>query len=371
MSIAIVAVSLAACGSDNSSSGSATTVAASASVATTAAAASATTTAAAPTKVKLTLEWVTQAEFAGFYAAQELGYYKDENIDLQIQPGGPDINSIQLLLSGDTDIAIQSFGDVLAARDSGADVVNIGQLFERAGYRLVSFADEGISGADQFKGKKVGLWSGFSSSFSAAAAKHGLDIDKDVTIFNQGFDMEAFLTGQIDLASTMTYNEYAQALAGAGGRPLQVFDFNQDGTSTLEDALIATPAWLKANPAATEGFLRATAKGWIYCRDHAAECVQMVLKNGTALPENFQTWQMNEINKLIWPSTSGFMELTPPMFQQTADILLKYGVIKTAATAASYDMSYRDKALASLSQDDPLGKSYTPLALDPAVLFKS
>ncbi len=151
-------------------------------------------------------------------------------------------------MSGDTDIAIQSFGDVLAARDSGADVVNIGQMFERSGFRLVSFKDEGITTVDEFKGKKVGLWSGFSSSFSAAAGKHGLDIDKDVTIFNQGFDMEALLTGQIDLASAMTYNEYAQALAGAGSRALQLFDFNEDGTNTLEDAIISTPKWLKATP---------------------------------------------------------------------------------------------------------------------------
>ncbi len=93
----------------------------------------------------------------------------------------------------------------------------------------------------------------------------------------------------------------------------------------------------------TAAFLRATTKGWIYCRDHAAECVQIVLKNGTALPENYQTWQMNEINKLIWPSTNGFMVLTPAMFQQTADILLKYGVIKAAATPSSYDMSYLER----------------------------
>jgi NitT/TauT family transport system substrate-binding protein len=312
-SLALVLGGLAACGSDNSSSGSTTTAAASASAGSATTSASGSTAPKAMTKVKLTLQWVTQAQFAGYYAAMEKGYYKDAGIDLTIQPGGPDINPIQLIVSGDTDLAIQPFGNVLTSRDSGADVVSIGQVFERAAYRLVSFADENITSADQFKGKKVGLWSGFQPTFSATAGKHGLSLDSDVEIFNQGFDMQAFLSGQIELASAMTYNEYAQALAGAGGRALSLFDFNADGTSTLEDTVATSRKWLDANPDVATAFLKATAQGWIYCRDNPADCVKMVLKNGTALPLNYQTWQMNEVNKLLWPSTNGVLNLTPAM----------------------------------------------------------
>ncbi|MEZ5232831.1 MAG: ABC transporter substrate-binding protein [Acidimicrobiales bacterium] len=321
------------------------------------------------TEINLTLQWVTQAQFAGYYAALEQGYYEEEGIDLTIQPGGPDINPIQLLVSGDTDIAIQQFGAVLAARETGADLKSIGQVFERGAYRLVSFADRDITSGDQIKGKTVGLWNGFQPAFSATAGKYSLDLDTDVEIFNQGFDMVAFLDGQIDMASAMTYNEYAQALAGAEGREISVFDFNEEGTATLEDTITTTGAWLDANPDAAVGFLKATAKGWIYCRDNPEECVQIVLENGTALPENFQTWQMNEVNKLLWPSTNGVLNLTDDMFSQTADILLKYEVIKEAASEEAYDMSFRDKAVAELSEEDVMGASFKPLELDPAELF--
>jgi NitT/TauT family transport system substrate-binding protein len=90
------------------------------------------------TDVKLTLQWVTQAQFAGYYAALEQGFYEDEGLNVTIQPGGPDLNGVQLLISGQTDIAIRQFGDVLTARGTGAEVVSIGQTFER-GHRAMGW----------------------------------------------------------------------------------------------------------------------------------------------------------------------------------------------------------------------------------------
>ena len=364
----VLGLLLASCGSSSSSESSSGTTAAGS--ATTAAGATATTAGGAKTKVKLTLQWVTQAQFAGYYAALEKGYYAEEGLDVTIQPGGPDINPIQLIATGDTDLAIQQFGAVLTARETGVDILSIGQTFERGGFRLLSFKDKGIDGAAKFKDKTVGLWGGFQPAFSATAGKYSLDLDKDVKIFNQGFDMVAFLDGQIDLASAMTYNEYAQALAGAPGKDITVFDFNAEGTGTLEDTIATSKKWLDANPDAAVKFLRATAKGWIYCRDNAKDCVQLVLKNGTALPENFQTWQMNEVNKLLWPSTNGVLNLTDGMFKSTADILLKYGVIKKAAEPGAVDMSFRTKAMEGISDADQKGASFKAEVLDPAVLFK-
>ena len=321
------------------------------------------------TEVHLTLEWVVQTEFAGYYVAREKGYYEEEGIDLTIQPGGPDVNPVQLLVAGDTDIAVNAFGNALVARESGADVISIGQVFERSAFRLVSFADEGIETAEDFAGKTVGLWGGFNPALYATAGKYDLVPDEDFTVFNQGFDMEALFSGDVDLASAMTYNEYAQALVGAGDREIAVFDFNEEGTATLENALIVTRDWAEEHPDLAEGFIRATMKGWLYCRENAEECVDVVLDQGTALPQNYQLWQMNEANKLIWPSTNGLLLLTPEMFQQTADILETYGVITEPATEESYDMTYRDAAAASLEGEDLFGADFVPLDLDPDVLF--
>ncbi len=320
--------------------------------------------------VTLTLQWVTQAQFAGYYAALEQGFYEDEGINLTIQPGGPDVNNLQLLISGDTDIAIQQFGRMLSSRDQGAELVTMGAVFERGAYRLAYFEDSGITGPEDFPGKTIGLWNGFMPQASATFGKLGLDVEQDADVFNQGFDMVAFLDGTLDLASAMTYNEYAQALAGnTSDSEILLFNPNDFGTATLEDNMVTTESWLADNPDLAEGFIRATALGWIYCRDNAESCIDIVLENGTALPRDFQTWQMNEVNKLMWPSTNGIFNLTDEMFEQSAGILFEFGVIENEASPDAADTTYRDLAVADLSEEDIFGADFEPLDLDPTELF--
>ena len=115
-------------------------------------------------------------------------------------------------------------------------MVSIGQVFERGAYRLAYFDDAGISGPADFEGKVIGLWGGFRPQASATFGKLGLDIETDAEVFNQGFDMVAFLDRTLDLASAMTYNEYAQALAGnTSDAEIELFNPNDEGTATLED----------------------------------------------------------------------------------------------------------------------------------------
>ena len=322
------------------------------------------------TDVRLTLQWVTQAQFAGYYAALDQGFYTGEGLNVTIQPGGPDINPIQLLISGDTDVAIQPLATVMVSREDGADVVSMGQVFERSAYRLVYFDDAGIETVDDWVGKTIGLWAGFQPPVSAAMNKFGHDVEADAEVFNQGFDMVAFLDGQLDLASAMTYNEYAQALAGNDSdREILLWDPNEEGTAVLEDSLVTTETWLADNPETAQAFVRGTARGWIFCRDNPEDCIDIVLENGTALPRDFQTWQMNEVNKLIWPSTNGLLNITDDMFQGSADILFEFGVIDSEASPDAFDISVRNDALADFSDDDLFGNDFQPLDLDPFELF--
>jgi NitT/TauT family transport system substrate-binding protein len=346
---------LAACSSGSPSSGTAS--------------AGAVSTRKGSRKLKITLQWVTQAQFAGVYVAKEKGYFDAEDIDLTIQPGGPDVNNLQLLIAGSTDLAWQSFGNVLTARDTGADLVNIGQVHERSGERLVYFSDRPELGDPKnWPGKKVSLWTGFSAPFSATCAKYGVALSS-VNVSVEGFDMTNFIKASVDLADAMTYNEYAQALSGAQGRPLSLVDFNQLGTAVLEDCIVAKSDWLQGNRDLATSFLKALIKGWVYARDNVAEAVQIVLKNGTALPLKFQTWQLNEINKLMWPSSDGAFNVSQALITQSEDILYTYKVIKHKPAPEAVDLSYRDAAVAQLPGVDLTGASFKPLDLDPKTYF--
>ena len=171
---------------------------------------SSTAQSAAPDKVTLQLKWVTQAQFAGYYAALEQGYYDDENLDVNIKPGGPDIVPEQAVLGQQADFGIDWLDNLLATRDQGGQIVNIAQVFARSGMTEITWADSGISNIKQLEGKKVGVWLGGNEhKLFAALTKNGLDPQKDVQVVAQPFDMNLFLNREVDVVAAMTYNELA------------------------------------------------------------------------------------------------------------------------------------------------------------------
>jgi NitT/TauT family transport system substrate-binding protein len=298
-------------------------------------------------KVTLQLKWVTQAQFAGYYAAKKKGYYDEEGLDVNIKVGGPSITPEQVVLGKQADFGIDWLPSLLAARDTGQNLVNIGQVFTRSGMLELTWKDSGITSIGQMRGKKVGVWCcGNENELYAALNKNGMNPKKDVTIVNQPFNMDLLLKRQVDAAAAMTYNELAQVLETQNpktGKLYQPSDLNiikmeDAGTGMLEDGIFVRGDWIadKDNEETAKKFLAASFKGWIYCRDHVTECTQIVLDNGPTLGKGHQTWQMNEINALIWPAPKGIGVMDKAAYQRTAKIAQQFGVIKKAPSADAY-----------------------------------
>ncbi|MBK8030590.1 MAG: ABC transporter substrate-binding protein [Chloroflexi bacterium] len=176
--------------------------------------------------------------------------------------------------------------------------------------------------------------------------------------------MNAFLNREIDAASAMTYNELAQVLEFVGDgsafpvytlEDLNVLDFNEYGTAMLEDGIFARAEWLaeEGNEEIAIKFLRASFRGWIACREDAQQCVDFVLEAGPTLGQGHQLWQMNEVNKLVWPSEAGIGLMDAEAFDITAQIALDYGIISSAAEGegVTYRTDLAQAALDSLQAD--------------------
>jgi len=328
------------------------------------------------TKVTLQLKWVTQAQFAGYYAALEKGYYKAAGLDVRIKVGGPNITPEQVVVGGQADIGLDWLPNLFATREKGGKIVSVAQVFARSGMTELTWKSTGINSIAKMKSKIVGVWCcGNQPELYAALAKNGIDPNntQDVTIFTQPFDMVAFLSHKIDAAAAMTYNELAQVLETKNpktGKLYQLSDLNvfkmaspQVGTGMLEDNLFVRDNWLSntANQATLVKFLKASFQGWIYCRDYQADCVNIVLKNGPTLGHGHQAWQMNQINALIWPNTSGIGLVPASAVNQTAKIAKTYGVIKSLPTGAT-NYTYARKAVAQLKAAgiDVNGSSWKP-----------
>jgi NitT/TauT family transport system substrate-binding protein len=315
------------------------------------------------TKVTLQSKWVVQAQFAGYYAAKDQGYYEDEGLDVDIRPGGPDIVPEQVVLGGQAEFGINWLDSTLATRDKGQNIVNIAQVFTRSGMTEVTWKDSGLDQITDLKGKKVGVWLGGNEhKLFAALNKNGIDPQKDAEIVAQPFDMELFLKRDIDAAAAMTYNELAQVLETKNADTgqlhsideLNVMKMSDLGTGALEDGIFVREDWIEdgENRETAEKFLKASFRGWIYCRDNPDACVDIVLKNGPTLGEGHQRWQMNEINKLIWPAPNGIGIMEAESWDITKEIALEGKVISKPASDDAYRTDIAEEAVAKLEADD-------------------
>lgn len=333
------------------------------------------------TPVTLQLQWFAQAQFAGYYAALDQGYYEDEGLDVTILEGGADIVPQDVLSGGDADYAISWVPKVLGSIEQGAEITDVAQIFERSATTQISMKDKNITTAADLEGKKVGSW-GYGNEWElfAGMQKAGVDASK-IDLVQQAFDMNGFLAGDIDAAQAMTYNEYAQVLESVNPATgelftpddLNVIDWNKEGTAMLQDAIWADSAKLADDDAyadQTVKFIKASIKGWIYAKDNPEEAAAIVTAAGSTLGESHQLWMTNEVNKLIWPSTSGGIGMIDEdAWKQTVDIAMgtknETGatVISAEPPASAHTNEYVEKALAELKDDgvDTEGADFTPI----------
>jgi NitT/TauT family transport system substrate-binding protein len=265
-------------------------------------------TAHAADKITLQLKWVTQAQFAGYFVAKDKGYYKEADLDVTINPGGPDIAPEQVIAGGGADVIIDWMPAALAAREKGVGLVNISQPFKKSGMELTCRAETGIKTPADLKGRTLGVWfSGNEYPFLSWMSKLGYKTDGSpggVKVLKQGFNVDPLLQKQADCISTMTYNEYWQVI-DAGYKPSQLvlFKYEDEGVATLEDGLYAMDGKLK--DAAFVGrmarFVKASMKGWDFARKSPDDAAKITLAADTtgAQTEKHQKRMMGEIIKLL------------------------------------------------------------------------
>jgi NitT/TauT family transport system substrate-binding protein len=287
--------------------------------------------AAAQDKMTLQLKWVTQAQFAGYYVAKDKGFYKAEGLDVTIKPGGPDIAPEQVIAGGGADVIVDWMPAALAAREKGVPLINIAQPFKRSGMMLTCRKDAGIATPADFKDKTLGVWFfGNEYPFMAWMAKLGYKTDGSpggVKVIKQGFNVDPLIQKQAACVSTMTYNEYWQVIdAGLKPEELAVFNYTDQGVSTMEDGLYVLDSKLSDPAFVTRmaKFLRASMKGWDYARTNADDAVKIVLDNDTtgAQKEPHQKRMMGEINKLTAGSNG---TLDPADYERTVATLMGAG----------------------------------------------
>jgi len=273
--------------------------------------------------LRVQLRWLPQAQFAGFYVAQDLDLFEREGLPVDLQPGGPQVDPLQRLIEGKTDVAMGWVSDALQERLQGADIVNVAQLLQRPGTMLVCRADAGVQQAADLRGKRVGTWFlGDQYDLGYWLRSHGLTL-ADVQLVRQRPAGRDLIGGQVDCAMAMSYNEFLTILnAGALKSNLFAVRFGQEDSGFLEDGLYVRAADLR-DPVQRDRLmrlLRGLAAGWRYAARYPGEAVAITRRFMQDSDKDHQRDMLDEILQLM-DLRRGFGLLDPVSFARSVTIV--------------------------------------------------
>jgi NitT/TauT family transport system substrate-binding protein len=298
-----------------------------------------------PVKATLRLKWLPQTQFAGFYYALAKGYYKEEGIDLTINPGGPNLLPENLVATGADTFGLSGGTDsVMAAIDKGMPIVSIGVAHQITPFVFVARKDGPIKTLEDFQGKKVTAWfTGANYVLFGMLANKGIDRAK-VDIQPQQVSVTPFVNGEVDVVTATWYNELYTLRQRVGENNLRLFKAEDYGITFPRDTLIVSRKTAQEQPELVKGFLRASIRGWREAMAHPKEAVDVVMKIAPTLDRTHQEFMLTEAYRLMVAGkakTDGLFWIDPTAIQAAQDFLLKNKVIgKPVDVSAAFDASF-------------------------------
>ena len=251
-------------------------------------------------KATLVVQWLPQAQFAGFYMAQDQGFYEEEDIYLHILSGGPDVLASEYLETGRADFATLFLSTGIQRRNT-LPIVNIGQFVQHSALMLICKRSSGVEKVEDLDGKKVGLW---ANEFQIQARALFRKKNIDVTVVPQSDSLDLFMRGGVQATSGMWYNEYHTLMTyGLEPEELQPIFFNEYGLNFPEDGIYCLEKTANERPEVCHGLVKATARGWMYAFNHPEEALNAVMKRmkEAQVPANraHQRWMLARMENVI------------------------------------------------------------------------
>ena len=284
-------------------------------------------------KVSFVPQWVPQAQFAGYYVAQDLGIYRKYGLDVEILPGGPEVSPVEMLKGHKATFANMGLNTGIQEFSESGAIVNIAQIIQKSALMFVAKKTSGIRNIQDINNKKVGVWNGISQAQSLAFLKK---YNLTAQIVPQSYSLNLFLRGAVDVASAMWYNEYYMLL-DSGYDPEELvsfFFFNEPGLNFPEDGIYALAETFQNDPGACCVFARATIEGWSYAFSHPQEALDIVLKymRRAYIPASsmHQKWMLERMKDVILSDGADKVtgDLSEDDYRRVASSLKEFGFIK-------------------------------------------
>ena len=285
-------------------------------------------TARADDAVTVRLKWFNQAQFAGFYVAQDKGFYKAAGLDVNVQPGGPDFPAVQMVTGGNEQFGVTGADQILIARSKGVPVVALAVIYRRNPFVLFSLAKSGIKSPADFAGKTIGIKIGGNEEliYRAVLAKTAVDKSKlnEVPV---KFDISPLLAGTIDVWPGYLINEVLAAKEK--GFDVNVVSPTDYGIDLYADTLFTTEKMLAEKPDVVRKFVTATLKGWADAIAAPDEAAKFTLKYGSKLAYDHEFAMMKASLPLLQPDAKPLGWMDAANWSAMQKLLIDAGFQKT------------------------------------------
>ena len=284
-------------------------------------------------KIVFMPQWMAQAQFAGYYIAQEMGFYADEGLEVKIvHHNGTRTPGDRVAANPDV-ITTLALPQAIELVDKGIPLVNILQTSMNSGLAIVSrFGSDPV----QMKGATIAIWRSGYNQLAYCVAK---DLDLDYKFVEAADVVNIFVAGAVDAALAMYYNELLQ-IRESGIEPDEkaVFRFSEHGYNIQEDGLYVTREFYEKHSDAAERFARASRRGWEYATEHQDEALDIVMsyvkKNNIASNPIVQGIMLQEVLLLQLDPDSGEREfrLREDMFNLACEVMFRNGLLSAPLT---------------------------------------
>jgi len=241
------------------------------------------TVALASDSIVVQLKWFHDAQSAGFYAAIDQGFYKKENLDVTLLPGGPKVHSVNQLVNNTAQVAVAGSHELLTRHAEGHPIVATAAIYQQNPFVYFSLESSNIETPLQFKGKRL-LFYKDDPILKPMLSKFGLTTKDLITIDHGTASFDSFLAGkETDIWTGYLSDQVMHARRK--GKKINVIHPEDYGISSYSEIIITTDSYLKMNPQTHTKFLKATFKGWEWAVNNPKQAAKLALKHDSQLDE--------------------------------------------------------------------------------------
>lgn len=280
-------------------------------------------------RVTLCLKWYHQFQFAGYYAAQQQGFYRDEGLDVVILEGTPEEPPQKAVLAGRADFGVSDSSIVLSYL-KGQPVVVLAAIFQHSPYILLTRADRGFRSPFDLVGRKIMLsGSQGEGELLAMFLREGIEPSR-LQIVPHSWNNDDLIEGRVDAISAYATVEVSQ-LRQRGIEPYAIHA-REYGVDFYGDVLFTTAEQVRSHRGRVERFTRASLKGWEYAMSHPEELIELISQmpgvRERGITRDNLAFEAQEMKALILADIVEMGHMNPGRWDRIAQTFVDLGVAK-------------------------------------------